>query len=340
VEWAIIALGNSQLKSHDCVTRTDTDEGQNQVAIAQIALCVELQWCVHLVDAQTAKEVWEQLEKEYTDKGQWISLKRCLIHIKYEDFSPMASCIEAVTSVAQQFNEIGHPVDNEELAVIMLCGLPDSFDPLIKSIAVNYKDKLSSKDVRMTLLLDEYWWTKAACEGASIGGDSALAAEKLDKKTFFEPVCHHCKKPGHIRPKCPELRKRKKPEWKQSAKLKTIDDSLLLATAFSSMCIKENDGMLDCGCTGHVSGHEDCMCDYLTSEDKGINIANSERLVCKGQGNVKVIIDGNVEKTITDVMHVPDISFNLLSVSKLAEKGFILIFDKHECRVCRGLMLL
>jgi hypothetical protein len=42
-----------------------------------------------------------------------------------------------------------------------------------------------------------------------------------------------------------------------------------------------------------------------------------------------------LKKTITDVMHVPNISVNLLSVSKIADKGFILIFDKHECRVYR-----
>jgi hypothetical protein len=58
------------------------------------------------------------------------------------------------------------------------------------------------------------------------------------------------------------------------------------------------------------------MCDYLKSEGKRINTANSERLVCEHQGNVKVIIDGNAKKTITDVTHVPDISVNLLYVSK------------------------
>jgi hypothetical protein len=101
------------------------------------------------------------------------------------------------------------------------------------------------------------------------------------------------------------------------------------------MCIEESDWILDSGHTGRVSGHKDWMCDYLKSEGKGINIANSERLVCKGQGNVKVITDGSIERTITDIMHVPDISVNLLSVNKLAEKGFILIFDRCKCQVYR-----
>lgn len=71
--------------------------------------------------------------------------------------------------MAQQLSEIGHPVDNE-VYVIMLCGLPDSFDPLLMSIAVKCKDKLRREDVRTTLLQDEYRRTGTAFEGASGGG--------------------------------------------------------------------------------------------------------------------------------------------------------------------------
>jgi hypothetical protein len=84
--------------------------------------------------------------------------------MKSEDFSYMVSYIEAVTSVAQQISETGHPTDSEELAVIMLCGMPKPVDLLIMSTAVNYKDKLSSEDVRTTLLQDEYRQTKTASE--------------------------------------------------------------------------------------------------------------------------------------------------------------------------------
>jgi ABC-type uncharacterized transport system YnjBCD substrate-binding protein len=85
----------------------------------------------------------------------------------------MASYMKAVTSVAQQLNETGHHTNNKEHAVIILCGLPDSSDPLIMSIDVNYKHKFSSEDVMTMLLQDECQHTKAASEGASSSGDSA-----------------------------------------------------------------------------------------------------------------------------------------------------------------------
>ena len=63
---------------YNCVTGIDFDKGRNQTAIAQIAFCMEPQCYVHLVDVQAAKETWENLEKEYNDKGLFrrISLKR------------------------------------------------------------------------------------------------------------------------------------------------------------------------------------------------------------------------------------------------------------------------
>jgi hypothetical protein len=59
-----------------------------------------------------------------------------------------------------------------------------------------------------------------------------------------------------------------------------------------------------------MSGPKDWMCDCVKSDDKSIDIVNGDRLVCQGQGNGKVIIYGDVEKIITNVMHVPDISVN------------------------------
>lgn len=53
----------------------------------------------------------------------------------------------------------------------------------------------------------------------------------------------------------------------------------------------------------------------------------------KGIGEVIVNLNDNEEKIITDVMYVPDIAANLLSVSKLTEKGWIVVFDNEKCRI-------
>jgi hypothetical protein len=47
------------------------------------------------------------------------------------------------------------------------------------------------------------------------------------------------------------------------------------------------------------------MCDYIKSDGTSVDVTNGEGLVC--QGTVKVIIDADVLKTVTNVMPVSDI---------------------------------
>ena len=58
-------------------------------------------------------------------------------------------------------------------------------------------------------------------------------------------------------------------------------------------------------------------------------IRNGDHIVVKGKGTI--VISTNIgTKTISDVLFVPDIDKNLLSVGQLIEKGFKVSFeDKH-----------
>ena len=41
----------------------------------------------------------------------------------------------------------------------------------------------------------------------------------------------------------------------------------------------------------------------------------------------------SIHNTVLNVLHVPNLSTNLLSVSTLAEKGCMVLFDKNQCRI-------
>jgi hypothetical protein len=47
---------------------------------------------------------------------------------------------------------------------------------------------------------------------------------------------------------------------------------------------------------------------------------------------VKVNLKNNVQKTISEVMFVPGIAANLLSVNKITKRGYILLFDDKQCQ--------
>jgi len=57
-------------------------------------------------------------------------------------------------------------------------------------------------------------------------------------------------------------------------------------------------------------------------------------LTGKGKAKIETCVNGtNRNITFEDALHTPELCSNLISVSKLAEKGVKVEFDQHEARV-------
>ena len=68
------------------------------------------------------------------------------------------------------------------------------------------------------------------------------------------------------------------------------------------------------------------------SEISKVRIGNGELITIKGKGIVAIEICTGA-KLIIDVLYVPDINQNLLSVGQLIEKGFKVIFKNKQCLI-------
>lgn len=68
-----------------------------------------------------------------------------------------------------------------------------------------------------------------------------------------------------------------------------------------------------------------------------VGIGNGECIAVKGKGTV-AIESCSGTKIITDVLYVPDINQNLLSVGQLLEKGYKVLFEDKMCliKVAKG----
>lgn len=82
-----------------------------------------------------------------------------------------------------------------------------------------------------------------------------------------------------------------------------------------------------------MSMRKDWFVNYSNKDSKEITVANNQKLKGNGVGEVKVNLKGDIQKTITDVIYVPDITANLLSVSKMTEKDLIVVFEKNKCHI-------
>ena len=73
--------------------------------------------------------------------------------------------------------------------------------------------------------------------------------------------------------------------------------------------------MIDSGATDHVAGIRYEFQSYTTTNDGGVRIAYGSYTHIAGRGTVRILPD----LTLSSVLHIPNFSFNLLSVSALTK---------------------
>lgn len=290
---------------------------------------------VHLQNARTAKEAWDALQTAFEDKGlvRKIHLRRQLHSTTYSTSRNMEDYITKMMQTAQKLNDIGATVDDQDLAIMMLSNLTDDFDPLVIALENCGKD-LTTDLVKLKLLQED---ARRSSQSTSYS-EAALAVkskpqqrwrnrekEKIMTSKRFQGKCYHCGKEGH---KIGECRSRIKTE-KQSIKQ---NDSVLFTND-----TKANYGWyIDSGASTHMCSSSDMYDTYQTCDAKAVYTADQRGLEAKGQGNIKVMLSLNknkVETEIQDVLHVPQLKNNLLSVRQLATRGYTIKFKANRCYI-------
>lgn len=103
----------------------------------------------------------------------------------------------------------------------------------------------------------------------------------------------------------------------------------------ASYSLDSNEWIIDSGASQHMTNRNDWMKNGREVNDN-VTIANDSKLCVKRIGNVELkleIDNGCVSLKIHDVLYVPELFTNLLSVSRLAKNGLTVIFDESGCKI-------
>ena len=84
--------------------------------------------------------------------------------------------------------------------------------------------------------------------------------------------------------------------------------------------------LIDGGCSNHMSPNLDIFKSLDKSYTSMVRIVNGDLLVAQGRGTAVVQTISGI-KQIDNVLYVPEITHNLLSVGQLVDTGFSLLFD-------------
>nr|XP_015900221.1 uncharacterized protein LOC107433446 [Ziziphus jujuba var. spinosa] len=95
----------------------------------------------------------------------------------------------------------------------------------------------------------------------------------------------------------------------------------------------ENLWYLDIGCSNHMCGVKSAFSDLDESFRNTIKFGDNSTVSVMGKERVSIQTKRNSTLSIPDVLYVPDLKSNLLSVGQLQEKGYEISIKDGICRI-------
>jgi hypothetical protein len=304
----------------------DVTKAKKEVrALIKICLTLDDAAVTHVKNCKTAEEAWDALAKAYEDNslGRRLSLQRTLYKLQLTDFKSMDYFIAGVMLTGQQLVDIGKEIDDESLAAIMLNGLTAHYDPLV--MALEYSNIQITTDLVKAKLINQASKRSDSKEVALFTKGSKKSGQvKSKSKQAKKIVCYECNEPGHMHPDCPRQSQQHK-KFEKSSSNKNC--SLLTAFAFSA---DQQSWFLDLVASVHMTGTKDWLSNFDSSRaGLKITVANNEKLCSTGSDDVQVKVNDKIN-CISNILHVPNVSTNLLSVS-----GLVVVFNSTGCHLFR-----
>ncbi|KHN26077.1 Retrovirus-related Pol polyprotein from transposon TNT 1-94, partial [Glycine soja] len=192
-------------------------------------------------------------------------------------------------------------------------------------------------------------WKKYKKKNFNTQEAAANTSNKSGDNNKGFPPYKHCGRMGHPPVKCwrrPDVKCEKcnklghhvricKSNLQQKNEAKVADqqeeEQLFVVTCFTSNSSTEC-WLADSGCTNHMTHYQELFRELDKSQVSKVRIKNGDLITVEGKGTV-VIESCTGTKLIYDVLYVPEIDQNLLSVGQLVEKGFKVIFENKHCLI-------
>lgn len=326
--------------------RTEEYLRKNDEALSTIALCCERSQHSIIRQYSFAREAWSALSKEHSQQTVMakIDLLRQLFKMRYENNLDMRNYLADFCNILDECDEVKMEFPESLKASLILSSLNDSFDGAVSSLATMEENMLTVTLVRRKLI-DEYNRRQARGE---VDKDDRLMFSKHSKKMNNRPgekkrLCWTCGSPDHIQYKCPK-NKSVPPSANlavsETQMVKSSDDVEDDVVTFMACSRTTDDGWyIDSGATCHMSHTRNMVSQINPGSQSKIYLADGSTIDKQGVGQAILKCEngnGNMEIVrIDNVLLVPGLKANLLSVSQLAKRGIKVYFDDNGAVVVK-----
>ena len=247
-----------------------------------------------------------------------------------------------MTELFDSLSVAGETVTEEDRVVYLLASLPESYNVLVTALEAN--EAVPKFEIVTERILHQERKSKDKFPTTT---DSAMMSQRHFKKKPMR--CNYCGRLGHIRKYCRDLIKAEKEREKEKDKKKThkaapvsthtkSSDSessgFIASHALSALRPDENCAwIVDSGATCHTCHDEKSfLALYQIREPVDVVLGDGHSLTAIRRGKVvlKMVLPNGESKSCTlhDVLYVPKLAYNLISVTKASQTGKVVKFTK------------
>ncbi|CAL2238905.1 unnamed protein product [Prunus armeniaca] len=253
-----------------------------------------------LIQSAVSDQLFPRIVNEETSKGAWDILK---LEFRGDKQS------------------YGEELSRERIVQKLLFSLPKSYDSICSVIE-------HSKDLE-TLEVQE---VVASLKSFELRLDRHT--ENSTEKAFTslnvgKPKCHGCGKPGHMIRDCNGHKNVQRVNYANQVE----DFGTLFYVCNAATDVKVNHSWyIDSGCSNHMTGDEGLLVNIQRDLTSKVKMGTGEVVPVAGKGTL-VIKTKLGKKHIHEVMLVPGLEENLLSVGQMMEHGYHLVFGGNVVSV-------
>ena len=321
-------------------------------ALATIVLSVKPSLLYLIGDPEDPIAVWRKLANQF-ERKTWankLDLRRRLHSLRLKDGDSVQEHIKAMTEIFEALSVVADPVPEEDRVVHLLASLPDSYNVLVTALEAS--EDVPKMEVVTERLLHEERKLKERPD-TSISAEKAMNSKFRPRRKVLR--CHHCGKLGHIKRNCRELSGEKSSQKekrgsnhkanKSTTKRQDSNSSdsesagLVVSHALSASSSSEhNTWIVDSGATCHMCHDRELFTELSHLKDPlEVVLGDGHELTAAGKGNVMLdmkLPNGKIKTCkLSDVLYVPKLSYNLLSVARAAQRGKMTKFTKAACYI-------